>query len=72
MLIQYGFSISPFASASLRENVRIVSSKQVKSPGDEEEGEHPLQLENRSWAQFPTLCEPRNAFSPGQRLTINP
>src|SRR5260370_7601499 len=33
------FVLSPLSSARLRKNVRIVSSKQVFSPGDEEEGE---------------------------------
>jgi len=32
-------SVPYLASARLRKNVRIVSSKQVISPGDEEEGE---------------------------------
>jgi hypothetical protein len=32
-------SIPPIASARLRKSVRIVSSKQVFPPGDEEEGE---------------------------------
>ncbi len=40
-------SVSQLASARLRKSVRIVSSKQVFSPGDEEEGEtlHNLRIE---------------------------